>query len=190
MHRGCSRARPSVPFFFSSRRRHTRFDCDWSSDVCSSDLRADGEPRPAPGGQHHGHPQGDQRRARADARGQPAPARDGARLRLAHRRSPPGSRRVRWPALVDDTGRGRDDLRRRGAGVRRAPAVVFVAAVGLAWLAWDTGADPVRLARGLPWILDFVRRMVPPDLRVLPAALAGALTTAEIALLGTAGAAG
>src|SRR5688572_32875438 len=29
-------------FFFPSRRRHTRFDCDWSSDVCSSDL--------------HGHP--------------------------------------------------------------------------------------------------------------------------------------
>src|SRR2546427_1590703 len=35
---------PSFPtirgelFFFSSRRRHTRFDCDWSSDVCSSDL--------------------------------------------------------------------------------------------------------------------------------------------------------
>src|SRR2546430_11142181 len=25
-------------FVFSSRRRHTRFDCDWSSDVCSSDL--------------------------------------------------------------------------------------------------------------------------------------------------------
>src|SRR6266567_5304224 len=25
-------------FFFSSRRRHTCFDCDWSSDVCSSDL--------------------------------------------------------------------------------------------------------------------------------------------------------
>src|SRR2546430_3360406 len=29
--------------FFSRRRRHTRFDCDWSSDVCSSDLGA--EPR-------------------------------------------------------------------------------------------------------------------------------------------------
>src|SRR5690606_40638905 len=27
-------------FFFSSRRRHTRFSRDWSSDVCSSDLRA------------------------------------------------------------------------------------------------------------------------------------------------------
>src|SRR5207302_4946964 len=26
-------------FFFSSRRRHTRFSRDWSSDVCSSDLQ-------------------------------------------------------------------------------------------------------------------------------------------------------
>src|SRR2546430_4873431 len=29
-----------VFFFFSSRRRHTSFDCAWSSDVCSSDLRS------------------------------------------------------------------------------------------------------------------------------------------------------
>src|SRR5207237_5282590 len=28
-----------LQFFISSRRRHTRFKCDWSSDVCSSDLR-------------------------------------------------------------------------------------------------------------------------------------------------------
>src|SRR5438132_13196752 len=28
----------SYVFFFSSRRRHTRSLCDWSSDVCSSDL--------------------------------------------------------------------------------------------------------------------------------------------------------
>src|SRR2546421_3322864 len=28
-------------FFFSSRRRHTRSDRDWSSDVCSSDLDRD-----------------------------------------------------------------------------------------------------------------------------------------------------
>src|SRR6266481_8466275 len=28
-----------IVFFFSSRRRHTRWNCDWSSDVCSSDLR-------------------------------------------------------------------------------------------------------------------------------------------------------
>src|SRR5712691_13114978 len=36
-------------FFFSSRRRHTRFDCDWSSDVCSSDLVR--KERPHPGAQ-------------------------------------------------------------------------------------------------------------------------------------------
>src|SRR5438034_1402711 len=29
---------PPRDFFFSSRRRHTRSLCDWSSDVCSSDL--------------------------------------------------------------------------------------------------------------------------------------------------------
>src|SRR5256886_17245822 len=38
--------------FFSSRRRHTRFDCDWSSDVCSSDLAFRSydydDPRPEP----------------------------------------------------------------------------------------------------------------------------------------------
>src|SRR5260370_609602 len=32
-HKACAQL-----FFFSSRRRHTRFKCDWSSDVCSSDL--------------------------------------------------------------------------------------------------------------------------------------------------------
>src|SRR6267142_7171102 len=30
-------------FFFSSRRRHTRLTCDWSSDVCSSDLYGDAQ---------------------------------------------------------------------------------------------------------------------------------------------------
>src|SRR2546421_7575032 len=32
---------PYLFFFFSSRRRHTRSDRDWSSDVCSSDLDLD-----------------------------------------------------------------------------------------------------------------------------------------------------
>src|SRR2546430_7079101 len=45
-------------FFFSSRRRHTRFDCDWSSDVCSSDLKSAGlikatGTRPARGAVEH-----------------------------------------------------------------------------------------------------------------------------------------
>src|SRR5690606_40371488 len=32
-----------LSFFFSSRRRHTRFSRDWSSDVCSSDLSHEGQ---------------------------------------------------------------------------------------------------------------------------------------------------
>src|ERR1039457_2792577 len=31
-------------FFFSSRRRHTRLQCDWRSDVCSSDLHVEEDP--------------------------------------------------------------------------------------------------------------------------------------------------
>src|ERR1022692_2022231 len=34
------RSSPAPMFFFSSRRRHTRLQGDWSSDVCSSDLLA------------------------------------------------------------------------------------------------------------------------------------------------------
>src|SRR3989475_10468813 len=58
-------------FFFSSRRRHTRFDCDWSSDVCSSDL-CDGYSRQAAGcGRDFG--EGPRRRMerRGDRGGQP-----------------------------------------------------------------------------------------------------------------------
>src|SRR2546427_1292920 len=61
-----------VRFFFSSRRRHTRFDCDWSSDVCSSDLlcaarrRGDrGEPQARRGAGNRQH--GRLRRGLADA---------------------------------------------------------------------------------------------------------------------------
>src|SRR2546421_9263462 len=36
--RAIARRVRAVGFFFSSRRRHTRSDRDWSSDVCSSDL--------------------------------------------------------------------------------------------------------------------------------------------------------
>jgi len=62
---------------------------------------------------------------------------------------------------------------------------VFVGLVVVGWTVWDTGADPMRLVRGMPWIADFLRRMLPPDLAVLPAAVKGAALTVEIALLGT-----
>src|SRR2546428_8214049 len=39
-------SRHTCLFFFSSRRRHTRSDRDWSSDVCSSDLHPLLEIRP------------------------------------------------------------------------------------------------------------------------------------------------
>src|SRR5690606_9354317 len=42
-------------FFFSSRRRHTRFSRDWSSDVCSSDLVED----EGPGGREPNEPASD-----------------------------------------------------------------------------------------------------------------------------------
>src|SRR5437588_3328192 len=38
----------SMEFFFSSRRRHTMSLCDWSSDVCSSDLPAGAIPKDGP----------------------------------------------------------------------------------------------------------------------------------------------
>src|SRR5260370_31639785 len=53
-----------IVFFFSSRRRNTRFKCDWSSDVCSSDLLRVGFPLAQAGNwpKHQG------RRARAASR--------------------------------------------------------------------------------------------------------------------------
>src|SRR5438034_9386806 len=44
----------ALSFFFSSRRRHTMSLCDWSSDVCSSDLGAPvRHARPVEGGGEH-----------------------------------------------------------------------------------------------------------------------------------------
>src|SRR6266481_10133633 len=56
-------------FFFSSRRRHTRWNCDWSSDVCSSDLRAGRKVRTADAGVARGGPFVGQRGSRGPARG-------------------------------------------------------------------------------------------------------------------------
>src|SRR5215211_7625289 len=53
-------------FFFSSRRRHTRSLCDWSSDVCSSDL-VDARAGPGPGDVVR-HAAGEQERLLSDER--------------------------------------------------------------------------------------------------------------------------
>src|SRR5256885_13181039 len=54
-----------VFFFFSSRRRHTRLQGDWSSDVCSSDLRGGARDRRALRPARHPRP-GDRRRLRSE----------------------------------------------------------------------------------------------------------------------------
>src|SRR3989475_45408 len=72
-------------FFFSSRRRHTRFDCDWSSDVCSSDLAVPARADHHPGGERAGV-----------ARDLDA-ARDLAHLAHARALVQPGARRGRAP---------------------------------------------------------------------------------------------
>src|SRR5690242_21869848 len=65
-------------FFFSSRRRHTRLTCDWSSDVCSSDLQ-----------QPHHSPRRD------DSGTPPCPApRLGTPSRATHARTPELARRT------------------------------------------------------------------------------------------------
>jgi phosphonate transport system permease protein len=63
---------------------------------------------------------------------------------------------------------------------------MLAAVAVLVAVAWDTGADPLRFVRGIPWMVDFVRRSLPPDPAVLGPALQGAWRTLEIALLGTA----
>src|SRR5207253_3992570 len=58
-------------FFFSSRRRHTRWPRDWSSDVCSSDLRdskkntCPGDGLPQARGEFHRFPHGARGKGRA-----------------------------------------------------------------------------------------------------------------------------
>src|SRR2546426_11434856 len=63
-------------FFFSSRRRHTRLQGDWSSDVCSSDLGLERLDRGGAGGRGGlpGRPRRGLQRSRAGARATPAGA--------------------------------------------------------------------------------------------------------------------
>ncbi|MEK6716035.1 MAG: phosphonate ABC transporter, permease protein PhnE [candidate division NC10 bacterium] len=67
----------------------------------------------------------------------------------------------------------------RRAGLGLAILVVYV------WFLAATEVSLPRFLRGLPWMADFIRRMVPPDLSVLRSALTGALQTFQIAVVGT-----
>src|SRR5207237_7897294 len=75
-------------FFFSSGRRHTRFKCDWSSDVCSSDLGTGVDEHPAAGSA---------REAGHDVNTRPVGAEFLARLRSEERRV--GKECISWRAV-------------------------------------------------------------------------------------------
>jgi phosphonate transport system permease protein len=66
---------------------------------------------------------------------------------------------------------------------RWAGAVAIAAA--FVWSLWSTDVSLGRLVEGAPFMLEFIRRMLPPDLSVLGQALRGAIQTLQIALLGT-----
>ena len=53
------------------------------------------------------------------------------------------------------------------------------------WSAWATEVSATRMVEGLPFMLDFVRRMFPPDLSVIGNAVTGAVQTLQIAVVGT-----
>ena len=64
-------------------------------------------------------------------------------------------------------------------------AIILVVVAAFLWSAWAAEVSATRLVEGLPFMLDFIRRMVPPDLGVLGNAVTGAIQTVEIALVGT-----
>ncbi|MEX2220292.1 MAG: phosphonate ABC transporter, permease protein PhnE [Candidatus Rokuibacteriota bacterium] len=69
-------------------------------------------------------------------------------------------------------------------GGRWAAWVVILGAI--VWSAAATEVSMSRMIEGLPFMWDFLRRMVPPDLSVLGNALRGAMETIQIAVVGTA----
>lgn len=53
------------------------------------------------------------------------------------------------------------------------------------WSAWATEVSVTRMVDGVPFMMDFLRRMVPPDPSVLANAVRGAIQTLQIAVVGT-----
>jgi len=64
-------------------------------------------------------------------------------------------------------------------------SIGLVVAAAFFWSAWATEVSARRLVEGWPFMLDFLRRMMPPDPSVLGNAVTGAIQTIEIAVVGT-----
>lgn len=64
--------------------------------------------------------------------------------------------------------------------------LIIVSVIGMYWWAIEgVGFSVTQLIEGLPYMADFVRRMYPPDTKIIPIALKAAKETIQIAILGT-----
>src|SRR5207247_3388780 len=131
-------------FFFSSRRRHTRSTRDWSSDVCSSDLRGRARVVRRSGRHHHGG-RGPPRR---ETRRPPGAARAARRGKLLRSHAPKAAvgRPLRPRAQVVLT-----ELRVRDLAV--IADVSLPLAPGLNVLTGETGAGKSMLVDALSLLL-------------------------------------
>lgn len=87
----------------------------------------------------------------------------------------------RPPAPVDAGPAGR----RRSKRLTRNLLVAVVVLALLVWTARDLDLSVARLVDGIPELFDFLMRMFPPDLSVVPSLVPAIVTTLEVALWGT-----
>src|SRR5688572_4297559 len=153
-----------VDFFFSSRRRHTRFDCDWSSDVCSSDLGRElalhGHRHPgvrATQGRHaHDSAGAQHRRGGAPAAAGRGRSRAPYLVERQHPHGQGGERGVsdlerRFEEIIRDEISRRRLLRRGAAGALGVSALSFLAACGEeTGGGGDEGGDSEQEAKAIP----------------------------------------
>ncbi|MEV0945050.1 phosphonate ABC transporter, permease protein PhnE [Rhodococcus sp. NPDC049939] len=78
-----------------------------------------------------------------------------------------------------------ESARRRNVLWVRNIVVVLAVLIFLGWSANDLGLSPGRFIQGVPRLVDFLLRMFPPDLAVIPSLWDAILTTVAVALWGT-----
>src|SRR2546430_12645472 len=120
-------------FFFSSRRRHTRFDCDWSSDVCSSDLL--------------------ERFFLGQVKGEPVQPRERFFLRVVRVQPPLAAKAARLVLLTESEGEFGALHQHFHRGARRNLEVLAVEAIGEDFSAVISHPDRCGFSHGCPFLL-------------------------------------
>ncbi|MEU6644546.1 phosphonate ABC transporter, permease protein PhnE [Saccharomonospora sp. NPDC046836] len=78
-----------------------------------------------------------------------------------------------------------ESRRKRNLSWARNTVLVMAAVAFLGWSANDLSISPSTFVEGIPNLLDFLWRMFPPDLSVVPSLVTPILTTVEVAVWGT-----